>query len=92
MSAKDLTPKSQKLLDLFRRQRVKADAALDKLDATAHELALSLADDGLTLREAAPLMSAEGYALSHMMVAYALKCHQSRRPWRGNTGKRGARG
>lgn len=87
-----LTPAARKLLDRFRRQRAQADAALDTLDATAHQLARVLLADGLTMRQAAPLMSAEDFPVTHMMVAYARDGGRSRKPWRGRRRKGGAHG
>lgn len=86
-----LTPATRRLLDRFRRQRDAADQYLDELDATAQDLARSLIAEGLTMRAAAPLMSAEDFPVTHMMIAYARDGGRSRKPWRGRRRKGGAR-
>lgn len=85
MRPSNITGDTIKTLERFRSQRDAADAALNKLDATAHQLALSLLRDGLTMREAAPYMSASDFPVTHMMVAYARDGGRSRKPWRGRS-------
>lgn len=82
-----LAASTQKLLDRFRRQRARADRCLDELDASAQAVARCLLAEGLTMRQVAPLMSADDFPVTHPMVAYARDGGRSRRPWRGRRRK-----
>ncbi len=92
MVAPALAVTSRRLLERFRRQRARADQCLDELDATAQSLACSLLAEGMTMREAAPIMSAEDFPVTHMMIAYARDGGRSRKPWRGRRRRGDARG
>jgi hypothetical protein len=87
-----LSPKAAKLLERFRRLRASADCALDKLDATAHELAQTLSGEGFGLREIAPIVSRDEAPLSHGGAAHMLAGKGSRRPWQGYRRTGGERG